>query len=579
MHSTSPLWDQILAEPDHQVEVKATINGTEYGQDRIIKVTISGRLYNSPSVGNAISRTLELEIVPYNSPNGKIPPMSEIRLYVRLVSADGQRVSEYIPKGVFYADTVRRDKDTGAATVSAFDAIMKMEKPMGDRSCTITFADGFGGVQKYSRNIGDNMPTPSTPENRDGYRFTGWYPDPADTDKITHDERTVAQWAEITSTEITSYPAKTDYAVGETLDYTGLTVTATYSDGFTEDITAKCTVLPTEGTEITEVGDIMVDVRYNGKSLGTFRVAAQEVIAKGDWWTLYTDGTLDIYCVGRMPARGWYSYRNQILSVTIGNSVTNIVHYAFDSCASLTSVRIPDSVTSIDEGAFEYCNGLTDIAIPDSVTSIGESAFQNCTRLTGVTIPDSVTKIKRSTFVGCIRLTSVRIPDSVTSIDYGAFQNCTSLTSVTIPDSVTWIGEVAFRNCASLISVTIPAGVSYIGNDAFTECISLTNVTILGGVANIGYRVFSSCASLRSVTIGYGFAKIGATMFGGCTSLTDIAIPDSVTSIDYGAFQNCTSLRHVYYSGNQSQWRAISIGSGNDPLTKATIHYNSTGPS
>jgi hypothetical protein len=31
----------------------------------------------------------------------------------------------------------------------------------------------------------------------------------------------------------------------------------------------------------------------------------------------------------------------------------------------------------------------------------------------------------------------------------------------------------------------------------------------------------------------------------------------------------------VYDSGSANQWNSITIGSGNNPLTSATIHYNS----
>ncbi len=74
--------------------------------------------------------------------------------------------------------------------------------------------------------------------------------------------------------EITAYPAKTDYAVGEALDYAGLKVTEFSRDGTTVDVTSRCVVNPPDGTEVTEAGDIMVDVTYGGTSLGTFWVSA-----------------------------------------------------------------------------------------------------------------------------------------------------------------------------------------------------------------------------------------------------------------------------------------------------------------
>ena len=115
-------------------------------------------------------------------------------------------------------------------------------------------------------------------------------------------------------------------------------------------------------------------------------------------------GLLEISGTGAMTnysySSPWYSYRNYIKTVKIGDSVTSIGNYAFYNCSSLTSVEIPDSVTSIGERAFYYCRKLTSVTIPNSVTSIGDWAFRDCISLTSVEIPDSVTSIGNSAFSG-----------------------------------------------------------------------------------------------------------------------------------------------------------------------------------
>ena len=62
----------------------------------------------------------------------------------------------------------------------------------------------------------------------------------------------------------------------------------------------------------------------------------------------------------------------------------------------------------------------------------------------------------------------------VTGIGNGAFSACTSLVSVTIPDTVITIGEGAFGGCSGLQSITIPNSVVSIGADAFAACWNLT---------------------------------------------------------------------------------------------------------
>ena len=255
-------------------------------------------------------------------------------------------------------------------------------------------------------------------------------------------------------------------------------------------------------------------------------------------WDL-TDGVLTINGSGDMtdwpwyPDVPWYSYRESITSVTIGNSVTSIGINAFNECTSMTSITIPHSVTSIGNDAFCYCKGLTDVTIGNSVTSIGINAFYECTSMTSITIPNSVTSIGAQAFYGCSGLTSVTIPNSVTSIGERAFWGCYGLTSVvvkngnivydsrencnaiietatntlitgcqntTIPSSVTSIGSGAFRYCSGLTSVTIPNSVTSIGDAAFYECISLTSIKIPNSVTSIGNNAFADCSGLTSIT-------------------------------------------------------------------------------
>ena len=296
-------------------------------------------------------------------------------------------------------------------------------------------------------------------------------------------------------------------------------------------------------------------------------------------WTLDSEGTLTISGQGKMPdsyyySLPWYSKMDSIKTVCIDSGVTSIGNDALYGCTGLTSITIPDSVTSIGSAVFNKCSKLKSIEIPNSVTSIGNGAFNGCTSLTSITIPNSMTSIGSHVFAGCTGLTSVTIPDSVTSIGDGAFYGCTGLTSVTIPDSVTSIGSYAFISCAGLTSVTIPSSVTSIGEFAFGRCTGLTSITIPDSVTNIGICAFYGCTGLTSITIPDSVASISEDMFSGCTGLTSVTIPDSVADIGENAFSGCSNIETVYYTGSQSKWQSITIGSGNDALTGADIRYN-----
>ena len=94
-----------------------------------------------------------------------------------------------------------------------------------------------------------------------------------------------------------------------------------------------------------------------------------------------------------------------------------------------------------------YCNMLRKVEIGQRVTSIGSYAFQSCYSLASIIIPDGVTSIESSVFQGCYSLASITIPDGVTSIESYVFRSCYSLASIIIPDGVTSIGSYAFQNC------------------------------------------------------------------------------------------------------------------------------------
>ena len=191
---------------------------------------------------------------------------------------------------------------------------------------------------------------------------------------------------------------------------------------------------------------------------------------------------------------------------------------------------------------------------------------------------------------GAITIPSEIDGKSVTSIGAFAFDGCTGLTSITIPDSVTRIGDGAFSGCTGLTSINVASGNNYYSdnngvlfNKKKTELIiypegkSQTSYTIPDSVTSIGRYAFYGCTGLTSITIPNSVTSIGDGAFLECTGLTSITIPNSVTSIGDEAFWDCTGLKDVYYTGSKDEWKAISVGSYNDNLLNATIHYNCTG--
>lgn len=140
-----------------------------------------------------------------------------------------------------------------------------------------------------------------------------------------------------------------------------------------------------------------------------------------------------------------YSKDVVIPDILGGRKVIAIGDSAFSYRDDLTSIVMPDSIVSIGEEAFLKCRGLTELKIPEGVTFIDECAFDHCDKLTSITLPEGITSIRSYTFTQCSGLTSITIPNGVTSIEWAAFSYCTGLNSIIIPESVTSISGLVFK--------------------------------------------------------------------------------------------------------------------------------------
>ncbi len=270
-----------------------------------------------------------------------------------------------------------------------------------------------------------------------------------------------------------------------------------------------------------------------------------------------------------MKAEAATEYTSGIYTYTISNGEATIIECDTSVSGAIT---IPSTlggypVTSIGTCAFAYITDsrITTLSIPDSIKSIAYNAFccllideyivdegNPCYSSSGGVLYDE-NKTMLVKYPSEKPDTNFKIPNSVTSIADDAFC-CCNLTSIVIPDNVTSIGDGAFEWCSSLASIEIGSGVKQIGECAFTLC-AFTTVIIPDNVISIEDFAFEMCYDLVSIEIGSGVTRIG-----------DNAFIDTEKLID------------VYYSGTEAKWNKIDFGSGNEYLTSATIHYNSTYP-
>ena len=159
MQTVSALWTTLLTD-SRRIEFKATINGVDYGHDKIVSYEINRAAFEKLGIGNAVASTLEMSFFP----SGTIPTMAQINCYIRAKAAydtelvtdeygtpimtdDGYylaskiaQVSEWLPFGIYWIDTRETDKASGLMTITAYDAMLKAEQDYTDNTGTYPMA-------------------------------------------------------------------------------------------------------------------------------------------------------------------------------------------------------------------------------------------------------------------------------------------------------------------------------------------------------------------------------------------------------------------------------------------------------
>lgn len=149
-------------------------------------------------------------------------------------------------------------------------------------------------------------------------------------------------------------------------------------------------------------------------------------------------------------------------NVTIGDCVTELGAYSFNSFANLTGVTLPSGLTTIGERCFDSSHGITSITLPNSVVTINDSAFRHMHGLKQLNIPSGVTTIPNMCFNDCTALSSFTIPSNITAISGTAFSYCTALKEVhfqgTTPPT---IAANVFNGSTNLEKIYIPSCTYY----------------------------------------------------------------------------------------------------------------------
>ena len=187
-------------------------------------------------------------------------------------------------------------------------------------------------------------------------------------------------------------------------------------------------------------------------------------------------------------------------TVTFPDCIVNIGNaaYAFAECIKLSQSSFEALMeqatgTAIQGQTFYNCQGITSLTVPDTVIQIMAYAFSGCSALSSVNL-NNVTTLQIGAFINCTSLPEVNLKN-VTSLQGSIFAGNTALKKVTFERTPTTAPYMAasnnnnmFYGCTALEDVVLPNGwninmVLSDGSATFTNV--LTHDSMVAMIANL----------------------------------------------------------------------------------------------
>ncbi len=283
----------------------------------------------------------------------------------------------------------------------------------------------------------------------------------------------------------------------------------------------KNSVIPTDGS-ITQIG------AYSFYGNNVTEIFIPDSISKiGDFAFAYSmlanvSGGAGVEQIGER------AFLNCPVETIDFNSVKTVGKGAFMGCEQLTNVGI-SSVITIDDSAFSGDSSLVSINLGENLTNIGSEAFKNCVALSSITLPSSLTRIGVSAFYGCGKILTTL--DGIYYVGAWAVASDFTTKSASIKEGTVGTCDEIFKGVTSITSAILPSTLVHLGAGAFENCAKLEYVYLrYTKVANVRERTFKGCTSLNYITFDACLASLGNECFYDCSALETIAIPTSYLS-------------------------------------------------
>ena len=270
----------------------------------------------------------------------------------------------------------------------------------------------------------------------------------------------------------------------------------------------------------------------------------------------------------------FYGRRSQITSFTFGDSVKHIPAYMCYEMDNLTSITIPNSVTDIGEEAFMGCESLTSITCEATTPPVlGYDAFYDVSTSIPVYVPCGTTSDYQSA-EGWKAFTNIQEPLAVCSIAVG------------VNDSIMGTSQVDYNKCeGAQISATANYGYHFVqwsdGNTDNPRTLELTQDTTF--TAEFAQSFSGQCGDnlywaynesdqsiaitgtgdmynytsgtqpwilflekIKKVTTDNTAASLGTSAFEGAIRLAEVHIGAKIDMIEANVFAGCNRLRNIY---------------------------------
>ena len=270
--------------------------------------------------------------------------------------------------------------------------------------------------------------------------------------------------------------------------------------------------------------------------------------------TISGKGTIRGYSKGEAP---WYSLRDEIQNVIIGDGVTSIGNYAFYGCENLSGLTLGSSVATIGTSAFYGCAALDEVTFPASLTELKAYAFSNCSGLSELTFESEAAPVIASTALNAVRAKAVHA-DSGNWSEFGGSGFGGAIYWTDDPEE-----EVLGGSCGGQAAWTFVDGTLTIYGENGTRGYSkktdvpwyeyrdqITKIVVEDGITSLGNYSFMECENVTEVYLSNTLTFIGVNVFSTCKKLTSITIPETVNTINGYAFNKCSALERVVFEGD-----------------------------